>query len=88
VEVKNLRGGAAVIPAMIRQGKPFFAMVEGWGGGAIRQPGALLEILRAASGSGRSVKFELIDARLRFAREGRFSIESAETIRATDHDLH
>jgi hypothetical protein len=25
VEVKNLRGGAAVIPAMIRQGKPFFA---------------------------------------------------------------
>lgn len=88
VEVKNLRGGAAVIPATIRQGEAFFAMVEGWGGGAIRQPGALLEILRAASGSERSVKFELINAQVRFAREGRFSVESAETIRATDHDLH
>jgi hypothetical protein len=88
VEVKNLRGGAAVIPATIRQGKPFFAMVEGWGGGAIRQPGALLEILRTASGSERSVKFQLIDARLKFGREGRFRVESADTLRATDHALH
>jgi hypothetical protein len=91
VEVKNLRGGAAVIPATIRQGKPFFAMVNrenGWGGGAIRQPGALLEILRTASGSGRIVKFELVDARLKFGREGRFRVESADTLRATDHALH
>ena len=88
VEVRDLRGGAATIPATITQGKPFFAMVDGWGGGAIRQPGALLEIVQAASGSGRIVTFELSNARLRFGRQGSLAVESAEVIRATDHDLH
>ena len=88
VEVKDLRGGAATIPATIIQGKPFFAMVEGWRGGAIRQPGALLEIVQAASGSERVVKFEIINARLKFAHQGRLAVESAEVIRATDHNLH
>ena len=87
VEVRDLRGGPARIRATIRQAKPFFAMVKGWGGGALRPSGTLLEILQAASGTDRLVKFELIDARLRFGREGRFSVESADVLRATDHDL-
>jgi hypothetical protein len=62
-------------------------MVEGWRGGALRKPGALLEILQAASGNGRIVKFELINARLKFGPQGRLAVESAEVIRATDHDL-
>ena len=87
VELNDLRGGAATIPATIKQSKPFFAMVDGWGGGALRQPGALLEILQAASGSERVVKFEIINARLKFAPRGRLVVESAEVIRATDHAL-
>jgi hypothetical protein len=75
------------IPATIRQGKPFFAMVADWRGGAIRQPGALLAILQTASGTRRVVKFELVDARLKFGRQGRFSVEAADVLRATDHDL-
>ena len=73
--------------ATLRQGKPFFAMVGNWRGGAIRESGALLDILQAASGTPRLVKFELADARLRFARQGRFAVESADVLRATDHDL-
>ena len=42
------------IPATVRQGKPFF---------------------------------ELVDARLKFGRQGRFSVEAADVLRATDHDL-
>jgi hypothetical protein len=87
VEVEDLNGGATAMPATITQGKPFFAMTEGWQGGAIRQPGALLRILQGASGSGRTVRFELINARLKFGAQGRFAVESAEVIRATDHDL-
>lgn len=49
IEVLDLRGGTATIPATLIQGNPFFAMVGNWRGGAIRQPGALLEIVRAAS---------------------------------------
>src|SRR5207237_9894407 len=37
VEVRDLRtGGAATIPAVLTQGRPFFAMTEDWRGGAIR----------------------------------------------------
>jgi hypothetical protein len=86
VEVRDLRGGPARIPATIRQGKPFYAMTADWRGGAIRPPGALLGILQAAR-TGRVLKFQLIDARLKFGREGRFVVESADVLRATDHDL-
>ena len=37
--------------------------------------------------SGRTVRFELVDARLLFGREGRFSVARASVIRATDADL-
>ena len=88
VEVSNLRdGGPARIPATIVQGKPFFAMVDGWRGGAIRERGALLQLLRAASESGQTVKFELINARLKFGPRGSLAVEGAEVIRATDHAL-
>ena len=81
VEVK------ATIPAAVRQGKAFFAMVEGWGGGAIRGSGELLKILRAAADSGKLVKFELTNARLKFGPEGQFIVEAGDVIRATDHAL-
>lgn len=87
VEVRDLRGGAATIPVVIRQGKTFFAMLAGSGGGAIRPSGGLLEILKTASGTDRVVKFQLINARLKFGPEGRFAVEAGEVIRATDHDL-
>jgi hypothetical protein len=77
----------ATIPATLAQGKPFFAMVENWHGGALRKPGALMQILQAAAASGKPVKFELVNARLKFAPEGRIAVEAAEVIRATDHDL-
>jgi len=77
----------ATIPATLAQGKPFFAMVENWHGGAIRKPGALMQILQAAAASGKPVKFELVNARLRFGPQGRVSVEAAQVIRATDHDL-
>lgn len=82
VEVRD-----AAIPAAIAQGDPFFAMVKDWRGGAIREPGALLRILQAASASGNSVRFELLDARLKFEPQGRIAVESARVVRATDHDL-
>ena len=87
IEVKDLRGGPAAIPAAIRQGKAFFAMVDGWGGGAIRGSGALLKIVRAAADSGKPVKFELTNARLKFGPEGQFIVEAGDVIRATDHAL-
>jgi hypothetical protein len=87
VEIRDLRGGAATIPVVVTQGKPFFAMLAGSGGGAIRPPGGLLQILNTASGTDRVVKFELINARLKFGAEGRFAVEAGEVIRATDHDL-
>jgi len=60
VEVRDLRtGGPATIPAVLTQGRPFFAMTENWGAGAIRKSGALLAILQAAAGTGKSVKLEL-----------------------------
>jgi len=82
VEVRD-----TAIPATLAQGDPFFAMVEGWGGGAIRKQGALLRILQAAAASGKPVKLELVNARLKFAPQGRVAVEAAEVIRATDHAL-
>ena len=77
----------ATIPATLAQGEPFFAMVENWHGGAIRKPGALLQILQAAAASGKPVKLELVRARLKFEPQGRIRVESAEVVRATDHQL-
>src|SRR5437660_1635888 len=88
VEVRDLRtGGAATIPAVLTQGRPFFAMTEDWRGGAIRKSGALLEILQAAARTGKTVKFELADSRLSFGRGGTLAVERAIVRRATDHAL-
>src|SRR5712692_141596 len=87
VEVRDLRGGPASIPAVLTQGRPFFAMVANWKGGAIRKSGALLAILQAAAGTGQVVKFELANARLNFGSGGTLAIESATVRRATDHAL-
>ena len=87
IEVRDLRGGPASIPAVLTQGRPFFAMVENWKGGAIRKSGALLAILQAASGTGQVVKLELANARLQFGSGSTLAIESATVRRATDHAL-
>jgi hypothetical protein len=87
VEVRDLRGGPATIPATLTQGRPFYAMTENWGGGAIRNSGALLGILQAAAGSGKRVKLELANARLQFGSGGTLAVESATVRRATDHSL-
>ena len=87
VEVRDLRGGPASITATLTQGRPFYAMVESWKGGAIRKSGALLAILQAAAGTGQVVRFELANARLQFGSGGTLSVESATVRRATDHNL-
>jgi hypothetical protein len=88
VEVRDPRtGGAATIPAVLTQGRPFFAMTENWRGGALRKSGALLEILQAAAGSGKVVRLELADSRLSFGRGGTLAVERATVRRATDHAL-
>jgi hypothetical protein len=88
VEVHDPRtGGAASIPAVLTQGRPFYAMTENWRGGATRKSGALLEILQAAAASGKTVKFELADSRLSFGRGGTLAVEHAIVRRATDHSL-
>jgi hypothetical protein len=87
VEVRDLRGGPATIPAVLTQGRPFFAMVENWKGGAIRKSGALLAILQAASGTGQVVKLEIANARLQFGSGSTLAVESATVRRATDHAL-
>ena len=66
----------------------FFAMVENWRGGAIREDkGALLAILRSAAGSPQVLKFELVNTRLKFGSIGDLTVESAEVVRATDPKL-
>ena len=88
VEVRDARtGGAASIPAVLAQGRPFYAMTENWRGGAVRKSGALLEILQAAAASGKTVKLELADSRLSFGRGGTLAVERATVRRATDHTL-
>ena len=86
-QVRDLRGGPASIPATLTQGRPFYAMVESWKGGAIRKSGALLAILQAAAGTGQVVKFELANARLQFGSGSTLAVESATVRRATDHAL-
>jgi len=75
------------IPALLTQGRPFYAMTENWGGGSIRKSGALLSILQAAAASGKPVKLELADSRISFGRGGTLAVESAIVRRATDHAL-
>jgi hypothetical protein len=87
VEVRDLRGGPASIPATLTQGRPFFAMSADGRGGAIRKSGALLAILQAAGGTGQVVKFELANARLQFGSGGTLAVEGATVRRATDHTL-
>jgi hypothetical protein len=89
IEVRDLRtGGPASIPATLTQGKMFFAMVENWRGGAIREDrGALLALLQRAAGSSQVLKFELVNARLKFGSIGKLTVESAQVIRATDPKL-
>jgi hypothetical protein len=82
VEVSN-----KPIPAVLTQGRPFYAMTESWGGGSIRKSGALLSILQAAAVSGKPVKLELADSRVNFGRGGTLAVESAIVRRATDHAL-
>jgi hypothetical protein len=62
-------------------------MTTDWRGGVIRDPGALLGILRVASQAKRRVKFELLDAQLTFGRDNSFTVVSASVVRATDHAL-
>ena len=77
----------ATIPALLTQGRPFFAMTENWRGGALLKSGALLEILQSAAGSGKVVRLELADSRLSFGRGGTLAVERAIVRRATDHAL-
>jgi len=83
VEVDGRRG----IPVTVVQAEPFFAMTTNWGGGAIRAHGALLPILETAAERKRTVKLELLDAKLVFGREGYFEVTEGAVIRATDADL-
>ncbi len=83
VDVDGSRG----IPVTVVQAKPFYAMTEDGRGAAIREKGALAGILQAAAEHKRVVRFQLVDARLVFGREGRFSVAHASVIRATDADL-
>ncbi len=83
VDVDGSRG----IPVTAVQAKPFYAMTEDGRGAAIREKGALAGILQAAAEHKRVVRFQLVDARLVFGREGRFSVAHARVIRATDADL-
>jgi len=83
VDVDGSRG----IPVTVVQAKPFFAMTEDGHGAAIREKGALAGILQAAAEHKRVVRFQLVDARLVFGREGRFSVAHAGVIRATDAGL-
>ena len=83
VEVDGRRGLAVTVT----QATPFFAMTSDWRGGAIRDPGALVAILRSAAQQGRLVRFELVDAQLSFGRDGGFTVVRAAVVRATDHDL-
>jgi len=89
IEVRDLRtGGPANIPVTLTQGKMFFAMVENWRGGAIREDkGALLAILQSAAGSPQVLKFQLVNARLKFGSVGSLAVESADVVRATDPKL-
>lgn len=80
-------GGAASIPVVLTQGRPFYAMTENWRGGALRKSGALLEILQAAATTGKRVRFELADSRLSFSRGGTLAVERATVRRATDPAL-
>lgn len=84
VEVDGRRGLAVTVT----QAAPFFATTSDWRGGAIRDPGALLAILRVAAQQRRLVRFELVDAQLSFGRDGSFTVSRAAVVRATDHDLH
>ena len=83
VDVDGRRG----IPVTVVQAKPFFAMTEDGHGAAIREKGALARILQAAAEHKRVVRFQMVDARLVFGREGRFTVAQAGVIRATDADL-
>jgi len=83
VEVDGQRG----LPVTVTQAQPFFAMTTDWRGGAIRDQGALLVILRAAAQRQSSVKFELLDAQLAFGRDNSFTVVSGGVVRATDHEL-
>src|SRR5260221_11667869 len=68
IEVRDLRtGGPASIPATLTQGKMFFAMVENWRGGAIRQGrGALLRLPHSAAGRPPGLQVQLANARPKF----------------------
>lgn len=83
VEVDGRRG----IPVTVVQAEPFFAMTTNWGGGSIRAQGALLPILETAAERKRTVKLELLDAKLVFGREGHFEVTEGAVIRVTDADL-
>jgi hypothetical protein len=87
VEVKDWRGGPASIAAVLTQGRPFYAMTEDWGAGALRKSGALLAILQAAAGTDRTIRLELASARLNFASGGALAVESAIVRRASDASL-
>jgi len=80
--------GRPGLEVSVTQAAPFFAMTSDWRGGAIRDQGALLAILRAAAQKGRLVKFELAGAQLSFGGEHRLVVTKAAVVRATDHDLH
>jgi hypothetical protein len=83
VEVDGRRG----LPLTVTQAAPFFAMTTSWRGGAIRDPGTLLAVLRVAAQRGQLVRFELADAQVSFGRDSTFSVVRASVVRATDHDL-
>ena len=83
IEVDCKRG----ISATVSQAEPFFAMTSDWRGGAIRQKGELLKILKTAAQRGRVVKFEMMQPKMEFGRDQSFRLTDAAVIRATDADL-
>ncbi len=83
IEVDGKRG----ISANVSQAELFFAMTADWRGGALREKGELLKILKTAAERGRVVKFELMRPKMDFGRDHSFTLTDAAVIRATDADL-
>jgi hypothetical protein len=80
----DCKGG---VSATVTQADPFFAMTSDWRGGAIRQKGELLKILKTATERGRVVKFEMMRPKMEFGSDQSFALTDAAVIRATDADL-
>jgi len=68
VEVRDWRtGGAASIPALLTQGRPFYAMTEDWRGGASRKSGAKVTLGVIRNGKKQDITVTVADRAKLFA---------------------